>query len=236
MPGPVAGRGDPTLKSWNSIAAEAAFGQVTSPTPIDPAALATSTRALQAAVNAYNYLADDPLAEIAHATLHAIGRLVGGIHICEIFKEDGRWIDTCPVSLAHCRFGLSAGFDGRWVCSACQVDFNSDECPHIPGDTFVTTAGETQFVGSLMVEGEIDEVSLVACPREPLARFFAIEMLPEEMQEAVEGGSIVLTGPGRARCLRCLADCTGFEHDLEWLASAGSGHRLFKASRAGRHE
>lgn len=186
-----------------------------------------SRAALDAAVDAFDHLEDTDLAAKAHAQAHVIGELVGGLFGCRAEREDGRWFDVCRLSLMHLRVGLSAGFVAKRHCSICDGDLS--ECEHMPGtvygmvaarnsDNVCTVCDDTDCLDhvpgeaysvvahAVVRQADLDEISIVPRPRDPLARPSGVELPAEEV--------MALPGSGRAdavlECHRCTSPCTGF--------------------------
>ncbi|MFE3496483.1 hypothetical protein ACFXOS_26060 [Streptomyces sp. NPDC059175] len=181
---------------------------------------------LARAVDAFNFLEDTDLAELAHQHAHHVAALVGGIFGCDIeYSEDSYW-DTCPLSLMHRRSGLSIGFTAIRLCSLCGKDL--DECEHLLDTRYPlivrrTPEGTCNACGRrscphtdgqsvlaypcpVIAEGQIHEVSLVSRPRDPLARFTKIEFHVQELAHSL--GQEPNGQP--LRCFRCLHPCEGF--------------------------
>jgi hypothetical protein len=194
--------------------------------------------ALTAAVAAFNYLEDTELAAEAHMHAHAIGELVAGVFGCRAQREDGRWFDVCPLSLMHLRVGSSPGFVARRHCSVCDGDLA--DCEHLPGTAYPVVAardqdgkcticgrvecvvhpvGSSHLVSVHAVIHEVDrfdEISAVARPRDPLARYDAVE-IPAQEVAALPGSS----DPNAVlECKRCVSPCTGFTAVEEALGLA----------------
>jgi hypothetical protein len=188
----------------------------------------TARRALQLAVDAYNFLEDDPLAEFVHIYVHQIAAFVCGIFGCTFIYEDDVYWDSCPLSLMHRRVGSSIGFTAGHVCSICFNDI--EECPHLLDKKYPVTAerddagrctacGASECVHeeNTIVEVypkaifgkdmQIHEVSYVDRPRDPLARFSQVEMDRDVMVKALgrwpNGGTV--------ECFRCMERCGGFK-------------------------
>ncbi len=194
--------------------------------------------ALKAAVAAFNYLEDTELAGEAHMQAHAIGELVAGVFGCRAQREDGRWFDVCPLSLMHLRVGSSPGFVARRHCSVCNRDLA--DCEHLPGVAYPVVAardqdgncticgtvectthpvGSSHLVAAHAVIHEVDrfdEISAVPRPRDPLARYHAVEIPAQEI--ATLAGS---NDPNAAlECRRCVRPCIGFTAAEEALGLA----------------
>jgi hypothetical protein len=183
--------------------------------------------ALRHAVDAFNYLEDTELADSAHAWVHTAGALVGGMYGCRLPREGSVWWDTCPVLLAHKRIGWSPGFTARRMCSICEQDIS--QCEHLPRQVYPVVAHRAHGVCSICLRSDCDEhevgaiyavhpsavisdahlreISLVPRPRDPLARFTAIE-IERWMIRSVLGP--IPPGATSLTCLRCTDACGGF--------------------------
>jgi hypothetical protein len=196
-----------------------------------------SRAALRTGVAAFNYLEDTALAADAHMHAHTIGELVAGVFGCRAELKDGRWFDVCPLSLMHLRAGSSVGFVARRHCSVCGRDIA--DCEHLPEATYPMVAarpdGECTICGTAecvthvpgtlyQVEphavvreiDRLDEISIVARPRDPLARFEAVE-IPAQAVAALPGSD---APDGVLECQRCVSPCTGFTSVEEALGLA----------------
>ncbi|WP_234432592.1 hypothetical protein [Streptomyces sp. MUSC 125] len=191
--------------------------------------LETAARtSLARAVDAYNFLEDSELSELAHRHAHHVAALVGGLFDCNIEYSDDTYWDVCRLTLMHSRWGMSAGFTATRNCSLCGQDI--DYCPHLLDTQYdVTvrhdadgacnvcgsrscshTVGETvsAFPRSVMSEVQLHEVSWVSRPRDPLARFTKIELSQEVLRHGLGEDP---TGRDVC-CYRCLHPCSGFDH------------------------
>ncbi|MFJ8745851.1 hypothetical protein ACIRL2_41645 [Embleya sp. NPDC127516] len=191
---------------------------------------ALARTSLARAVDAYNFLEDDELSELAHQHAHNVAALAGGLFGCSIeFSDDTYW-DVCKLTLMHDRCGMSAGFTSTCICSLCAQDI--DTCQHLLDVGYDITVrhdvdGLCNICGQLNclhIEGEIasvfpqpvtsdlqlHEVSLVSRPRDPLARFTKLELskdvLLQELGEDLHDRVIC--------CYRCLHPCGGFSQML----------------------
>ncbi|MER7978298.1 hypothetical protein [Streptomyces sp. NPDC095817] len=197
--------------------------------PNDPwHGLETAARtALARAVDAYNFLEDSELSELAHLHAHQVAALVSGLFGCNIeYSEDIYW-DVCRLRLMHSRWGMSAGFTSTRNCSLCAQDIDTCQhlldtryditvrhdaegacnvcgrlsCPHTDGETV------SAFPRPVMSELQLHEVSLVSRPRDPLARFTKVELSPDALLQGLgedpSGREIC--------CYRCLHPCNGFD-------------------------
>ncbi|MFE0455370.1 hypothetical protein ACFW2D_29715 [Streptomyces sp. NPDC058914] len=187
----------------------------------------SARRSLVRAVDAFNFLEDTELAEVAHQHAHKVAALVGGVFGCYMeYSEDAYW-ETCPISLMHSRWGMSAGFTATRRCSLCGEDV--DLCEHLLGTLYEveiqrTVDGTCNACGrhscshldgdivsayphAVMGDLQVHEISWVSRPRDPLARFTRVEFDPQILAHSLGGEP-----DGRdIRCYRCLHPCEGFE-------------------------
>lgn len=184
-----------------------------------------SRKSLERAVDAFNFLEDTDLADLSHQHAHKVAAMVGGLFGCKIEYSDGTYWDTCRLSLMHHRWGMSAGFTAARKCSLCGEDI--DLCNHILDEQYEvqvqrSSDGTCSVCGSLscshrdgevvmtyphpvLSDFELHEVSMVARPRDPLARVTKMEFNP-----AVLSHSLGVKPNGRAvRCYRCTHPCGG---------------------------
>jgi hypothetical protein len=185
---------------------------------------ADARQALIHAAAAYRYLRWGPFEHAAHVHLHRIGELVGGIYGCWYEFKDDRWMDTCLVSLAHTRMGLSAGFTARRLCSICGKDVS--ECEHHPGWLYPVDAtreddgtcnvcgekkcdhvvGATYYVRpSVKLDSPVlREVSLTPEPRDPSLLITSMDADPQPPPPSSDDH--------KRRCLSCFAGICGDRH------------------------
>ncbi|MGW6704728.1 hypothetical protein ACWGDE_07535 [Streptomyces sp. NPDC054956] len=187
----------------------------------------TARESLVRAVDAFNFLEDTDLSELAHQHAHGVAALVCGIFGCRIEYSEGSYWDTCRLSLMHKRVGMSAGFTAARRCSLCREDI--DLCPHLL-DTLYEVRVERSPDGTcsacgrpnclhgdgeiarvyphpVMDEFRIHEVTLVRRPRDPLARISKLELNPGLLARTLGGNP-----NGRdVSCHRCLHPCAGFK-------------------------
>jgi hypothetical protein len=182
-------------------------------------------------VDAFDYLEDTDLASDAHACAHTIGEMVAGLFGCRAKRENDRWFDVCRLSLMHLRVGQSVSFVARRLCSICDRDQSSfPACGHIHGVTYSRIAarrgdGSCTICGNLEclthTPGEaypvlalaeirnvdrLDDISAVPRPRDPLARYNAVEIPPYAVASLLNHDA-----PNAAlHCEWCVAPCTGF--------------------------
>lgn len=161
--------------------------------------------AVSAAMRAVWYLDELGLGAAAHFEVHRTAELLGGAFGCLLRRRGGCLWDTCPITLSHIRFGLSAGFTARRMCSICSQDLS--ECEHLPGlryrsDGQLASGDDDSWQVATSVVQSVDrltEVSLVRYPRDPLARV-----------SAIESASAMSVGSQSVRCWRCVAVCQGW--------------------------
>lgn len=182
-------------------------------------------------MDAFDYLEDTDLAGDAHACAHTIGEMVAGLFGCRAERENDRWFDVCRLSLMHLRVGLSAGFVARRFCSICDRDqSNLNGCGHTHGATYSRIAarrgdGSCTICGNLEClthtpdeaypvlalaqirnVDRLDEISPVARPRDPLARYNAVEIPAYAVARLLNHDD-----PNASLyCEWCVAPCTGF--------------------------
>ncbi|MEU2470412.1 hypothetical protein ABZ601_04785 [Streptomyces sp. NPDC012842] len=181
---------------------------------------------LARAVDAFNFLEDTDLSELAHLHAHKVAALVGGVFGCNVECSDGSYWDICQLSLMHRRCGMSAGFTATRRCSLCNDDIDlcahlldtlyevqvqrgsdgrcnvcgRDSCPHADGEAVLA------YPHPVMSDFELHEVSLVRRPRDPLARISKLELDPDLLARTLGGSP-----DGRdVSCYRCLHPCEGF--------------------------
>jgi hypothetical protein len=191
--------------------------------------------ALASAVRAFNLLEDFPEAEDAHRLIHQLGMFVSRHFGCEIVLEDGLWRWSCPVIISHLRLGQSAGFTAKRICSICREGIMSDRCPHMPVQTYKVTVGDVAHcpcgsenctrhqVGTVIEvrptaiinEADLEEISWVARPRDPLARIEAVLYTTEQIFTLMGGAKIPPNMQG-IECFHCRQACTGL-WDFETL-------------------
>jgi hypothetical protein len=187
--------------------------------------------ALGAAADAFDHLEDTDLASDAHAWAHTIAEMVAGLFGCRALREDDRWFDVCRLSLMHLRVGGSVGFVARRYCSVCDQDLsNLAGCGHAPGVTYPRVAarrldGSCTICGSsecvthapgeaypVLAHAQIreadrfDEVSVVPRPRDPLARYTAVEIPGYALERLPDHDA----PDASLHCEWCVAPCTGF--------------------------
>lgn len=184
--------------------------------------------ALDRVVRAFWWAEELPEEEAVHGLMHDLGRWVRETFGCTIVPSDGVYQDTCPVSIAHRRVGMSIGFTAQRLCSLCGEDIS--ECPHLPGTAYLVPGGigpagccpvclsetcsehdpgQTYRVSAVarVVNLDLQEISLVGRPRQPEARLTAISMPTEDLREHF-GPEFVVGMP--LSCNKCLSGCWGF--------------------------
>jgi hypothetical protein len=191
--------------------------------------------ALSSAVRAFNLLEDFPEADDAHRLIHELGMFVSRHFGCEIVLEDGLWRWSCPVIIPHLRFGQSAGFTAKRICSICREGIMSERCPHMLNQTYKVTVEDVvdcpcgsenctrHQVGAVIEvrptviidEADLEETSWVARPRDPLARIQAVCYTTEQMSSLM-GGAEIPPDMHVIECFHCRQVCTGL-WDFETL-------------------
>ena len=168
------------------------------------------------------------LVDLAHASVHTAGEMVGGIFGCRMIYDDGRWYDECIVALLHLRFGNSVGLHVRYECSVCKND--PGDCEHEPGLTYLVQAARstsdecticgkaecfTHQIGSAyeivanskFADPRLREVSLTPRPRDPLARISGRSVDDDDLRARLgrlpEPDEVVLDHA-------CMYPCSGF--------------------------
>lgn len=170
--------------------------------------------------SAMNWLEDTDQFEVAHQRLDQAGayRRANFGEQCLLVLDERGYAQTCPVSLAHNRVGLSPGYIVRAAeCSICHLD--PEDCVHIVGRTY---SGEV--CRRILTEVDLLEFSLVGRPAQPDARIERIGIADAELREKL--------GPRFRRgipvtCDRCLTPCQGvsrpFEHSSHGVVLDDSG-------------
>jgi hypothetical protein len=176
---------------------------------------------------AMNWLEDTPEFEVAHYWLDEAGRWTRTTFGCWLTRDGTKYSRTCLADLAHARVGMSVGMKNVIrECSVCGEEPRT--CRHIRGRTYVTTRrmighrcnvcglescahvdGETgeALCTHLITSAELDEVSLVARPAQPMARIQSMSVSIEEIKAALAGSP---WRPGMdVSCDRCLTPCGG---------------------------
>lgn len=147
---------------------------------------------------------------------------------CTLTYTQGRYEHRCPVAIGHKRVGMSVGMIIKEAqCSICGAD--PSVCPHLPGEQYPAIAdrrdgscticrepgcdhipGQEYLArtGRIILEAEIEEVSLVARPQQPDARLVALPMSMTDLRKALgadfKPGVVV-------ECSACLEACAGLE-------------------------
>jgi hypothetical protein len=177
--------------------------------------------------SALDWAEDSDREDETHRAMDAAGRWTCETFGCELLYDDGTYYRTCPVDLGHNRIGLSVGGVATRICSLCDRDFSV--CDHDPAKEYLTPGGNSPLgycricmeqactehrpnlqyparPGSIVVEMQLDEVSLVSRPAQPDARINRQEVTRRELWAAL-GSDFV---PGMTVvCERCLRDCGG---------------------------
>jgi hypothetical protein len=202
--------------------------------------------ALSSAVRAFNLLEDFPEADDAHRLIHELGMFVSRHFGCEIVLKEGLWRWSCPVIMSHLRFGQSAGFTAKRICSICGEGIMSDRCPHMLSQTYKVAVEDVAHCpcGSenctrhqlgtaieayptvIINEADLEETSWVARPRDPLARIRAVSYTTEQMTSLM-GGAEIPPVMEIIECFHCRQACTGL-WDFETLGELLKDHYSHK--------
>lgn len=188
--------------------------------------------ALAKFASALNWAEGGPFEQAVHARMDEAGRWVRESFGCMLHREGTEYSQRCPVALGHNRIGLSVGGLSRKVCSICGEDFS--ECPHRPGVEYIVNGavgplewcrvcGERDGCEHLpgeryrarliviIVEMQLEEVSIVANPAFRDARITAVSYTLDELRQSI--GEDFAPGADVA-CNRCLLDCVGLSRRL----------------------
>lgn len=198
---------------------------------------------------AMNWLEDTPEFEVAHYRLDEAGRWVRQRFGCWLEREDLTYYRTCPADLAHNRIGLSPGM--RNVireCAVCGLDPRL--CRHVTGRVYeaprrligdrcnqcgaASCDHEDGLIGPvpcyhLITEvGNLDEVSLVPRPAQPMARLNRVKVdgADLEAQLGPRGWQLGM----EVSCDKCLTACHGV-HEVRPGANAAAGTEAQELSR-----
>lgn len=192
------------------------------------AAERSARAALYAVVRAFWWAEELPEEEGIHESMHELGRWVRETFGCTILFRNGRYEQRCPVDIAHKKMGMSIGFTAKRLCSLCGEDIS--ECPHMFETAYLVPGGvgpsgrcpvclsdsctehdpaDTYRVSvvSLVTDADVQEISLVARPKQPEARFLSIPLPTDDLHEFL-GPGFVAGMP--LSCDKCLSGCWGF--------------------------
>jgi hypothetical protein len=151
--------------------------------------------------SAMNWLEDTEYFWQAHTVLDQIGAITRNFkaEACVVENDNEDYFETCSVSLAHTRVGLSPGFVvEELVCSICDAD--PRDCEHLSGEAY-----EGKVAYRIIKKARLLEVSLVARPAQPDARITRVS-LPRAAVRAALGDM----QPGaKLVCDKCLSACAG---------------------------
>ena len=184
---------------------------------------------------AMNWLEDTPEFEVAHYRLDEGGRWVRERFGCWLERDGEQYYRTCPADLAHTRIGLSPGMSNVIrECSVCGLDPRL--CRHVKGMVYEAPrrliGGRCNVCGlascghydgelgqvpcsHLITKVDLDEVSLVPRPAQPMARLGRVKVDRRDLEAHV--------GPRGWRpgmdvsCDKCLSACHGV-HEVRQLA------------------
>ncbi|WP_157407778.1 hypothetical protein [Actinomadura atramentaria] len=178
-------------------------------------------------VKTHIFILDDAITE-AHDLVHRTGELVGGIFGCRLKHDKGDWKSECQVSISHLRFGFSPGMLVRHLCNVCGID--PGDCDHEVGEEYMSTVNRfeghcnvcskaecSHIIGSAIrlvaceinTGIEIQEVSLVARPRDPLAR---VSSRGIDNEELIDFFGFLPDPAAHLLCHECMYPCAGFKY------------------------
>jgi hypothetical protein len=185
---------------------------------------------LRLAASAFWIAEDSPLEDAAHDDLDKLGRWTRETFGCALSFEDGHYVQTCPIAIAHKRVGCSVGMlVTNRICAICGEKF-PDVCIHRAGVVYHVDGGPNQLgfcrvCGSadcskhvigrtyptvqtrIVLEAELEEISLVRRPAQPEARLTKLPVSWDEIRQSYPG-----TRSGdRVSCDRCLYPCSGIQ-------------------------
>ncbi len=178
---------------------------------------------------AMNWLEGTPEFEVAHYRLDEAGRWIRQTFGCRLTREGMDYSRTCPADLAHIRAGMSPGMKNVIrECTVCGQDPRSPTCRHILGRTYPATRrvvggrcnlcnaaacghhdGERGdvYCSHWITSAEIDEISLVPRPAQPMARIYRVSVPTTELVATLGPRGWM---PGMdVSCDRCLTACHG---------------------------
>lgn len=170
--------------------------------PLGESTLQEHSQARTTARSAMDWLEDTSDFETAHKTLDEIGKLTRAHtpSLCSLEEDNGEYFETCPVSLAHSRVGLSPGLVVEEMkCNIC--DHDPRDCEHLSGEVYGGVEAHR-----IITKARILEVSLVARPAQPDARITRVSVTGSVLREAL--GRTVPPG-ATVTCDRCLSPCDG---------------------------
>jgi hypothetical protein len=156
--------------------------------------------ALSTLRSAVDWLEDTDRFDEAHAQLDEAGAYTRSTFGCWLHCDGAYYEQRCPVALAHNRVGMSIAFVVEE--SECTICHQAPEtCSHVTGRVY-----NGERCARLITKGRILEVSVVARPAQPDARFLAVSVPISDLVEALgpdfEPGMDV-------SCDRCLSPCDG---------------------------
>lgn len=183
--------------------------------------------ALSRFASALNWAEGSPFEHAVHARMDQAGRWVRERFGCNLHREGNEYFQRCPIALGHNRMGMSVAGLSRKLCSICGEDFS--ECPHRPSEQYIVEGGlgplewcrvcgecdgcehlpDERYRAELIVivvEMQVEEVSIVDNPAFPDARITSVSYSLDDLRQTV--GEDFEPGVEVA-CNRCLLDCHG---------------------------
>ncbi len=141
--------------------------------------------------------------ETVHAEMHACGATLRREFGCNLQLQNGQYFITCPVDLAHDRYGFSiAARASRIECSICGLA--TSECSHIRGRQY-----DDDVCVHIVMDYEVSEVSVVGRPSVPDARVHSQSVDLAKLSEAL-GPDFKAGMP--VSCDKCLDVCSGIRY------------------------
>lgn len=159
----------------------------------------------------------------AHEMLDRVGESIREYFpdYCLFAFEDGQYLRTCDVDLAHLRVGMSPGFLIRKSeCSICRSD--PRDCVHVRNEYY-----DGSRCYRIIKELDLLEISYVERPAQPEARITRIAVMDESIRTSL-GDKFK---PGMPiRCDKCLRPCRGLTYPTRHARQAFAGV-LFSSGR-----
>jgi hypothetical protein len=222
---------DHVRRAWaeaDALLSQARAAMETNPTnPAKRSAEQAAREALGRLASGLNWAEDSQLEQEAHDRMDFAGRWVRKTFGCFLHQEGAEYSQTCPIALGHNRIGLSIGGHAKRICSLCGTDLSA--CEHMRGRAYPVPGGTTDLgwcrvctskegcghqpdkmyrarVVAIVMEMELDEVSIVGKPAHPDARLTSVPINTAELQSYLGDD----WSPGMpVNCDRCLMPCDG---------------------------
>jgi hypothetical protein len=186
--------------------------------------------ALGVARAAVDRLEDTVFEDKAHKDLDGFGRWTRE-HFpdgCRLNWDGSKYLQACPVALAHVRAGWSLGGSALKACSLCGEDLM--DCPHSLHRRYETPGGPSSlglcrvcgqadcvdhspderyevYPIAIVTDLNVEEISLVSRPKNRAAR---IMLQTVDMADVLAVADDDFAPGDLVRCDRCIYDCSGF--------------------------